>query len=98
MVHYWIQKYAKINPNINQQNISLGTTAPLNTTNSNTSLSSQSGQSNVGANPVKKDLIKSATVNSASSGIIPSKSDSGSANVVKTTAMIKTETYAYCKK
>jgi len=100
MVHYWIQKYAKVNPNINQQNISLGTCAPLNTTNSNTSLSSQPCNSNAAANPVKKDLIKSASNSSASSGIIPSKTgNSGGASVVKTTTtVIKTEAYGYCKK
>lgn len=95
MVHHWIQKYAKINPNINSQNISLG--APLNTSNSNTSQCSPATTDQTISHPTtaKKDhsnLIKSATVNSASNGIIPSKSMTSSKSTSVTPGGYTTKT------
>lgn len=92
MVHFWIQKYAKINPNINSQNISLGTCNPLNTTSSNSSINTQVNQlatsnNTSTTNPIKKEtthanLIKSATVSSASSGIIPTKTNGNTSSKI----------------
>lgn len=81
MSHHWIQKYAKIQNN--HVNMSLNSVFGSNTTN-NSNHTSQSGSTSANPAPQKtavnagnannaNHLIKSATVSSASSGIIPSK-------------------------
>jgi len=105
MQHHWIQKYAKINQNLGQQNMSLNSAFGANTTNSNTLQAqtpavntSQSKTTNSTATPTTANyLIKSVNV-TASSGIIPTKTSSGSAHNPKAAgANSYKESSSYCQ-
>lgn len=111
MVHHWILKYAKINQNLGQQNMSLNSAFGANTTNSNTSLTTPNQAANSVANSATTKniptqptpqtanyLIKSATVSSASSGIIPPNYQSNNPSKTVASAYIKAESSNYCQK
>lgn len=98
MAHHWIQKFAKINQNLSNTNLCLSSLSNT-TNSNNTSVSSNqsstapsSHSSKQGANPNTSStssnnntnyLIKSATVSSASNGIIPSKINNSQYTVSK---------------
>jgi hypothetical protein len=95
MSHHWIQKYAKIQNH--SSNVSLNSVFGSNTTNNTTHTSQQTTASanpaiqkttaNTGINNANY-VIKSATVSSASSGIIPSKIMSASVTTATASTVV----------
>jgi len=122
MKHYWITKFAKIDLNITNQNLTLNSSLGnfgVNATNANnsqtctnssasTTTSSSSAATAAAAVAANKNtpasgnnanyLIKSATITSASSGIIPNASAKASSNTITAQYTSKSSSSSYCQK